>query len=314
MNFQQLEYILAVHRTKHFGKAAESCNITQATLSAMIKKLEKELSVQIFDRSRHPIQTTDDGILLLKKAEDILAKQQELFHLGQMDTGEMMGEIRLGVIPTVANSLLALFLPSLLSQHPKLKLIISEITTDEIVYQLAHNQIDFGILSTPIENLSEAYEEQILYYEAMMVYGIESSEKGFVSSKDVENKKVWLLEEGHCFRSQSMTLCKIREKKEQTENLQFKSNSFETLLNLSDQMGGLTLVPELYYNNLSARRKAKTQFFQKPIPVREISLLAIQPISKKRSMQKLAELIQGIVRPQLKTAAFKNKDLNIIGI
>ena len=314
MNFQQLEYALAVHRTKHFGKAAESCNITQATLSAMIKKLEEELSVQLFDRSRHPIQTTDDGILVLKKAEDILAKQQELFHLSQLDTGEMMGEIRLGIIPTIANSLLPLILPSIIEQHPKLKLVISEITTDEILYQLAHNQIDFGLLSTPIEDLSEAYEEQILYYEAMMVYGISETGKGFVSSKDVENKKVWLLEEGHCFRSQSMTLCKIREKKEQTENLQFKSNSFETLLNLSDQMGGLTLVPELYYNNLSKNRKAKTQFFQKPIPVREISLLAIKPISKKRSMIKLAELIQEIVKPQLKTTAFKNSDLNIIGI
>jgi|TARA_B110001469_G_C9629989_1_gene315025 LysR family hydrogen peroxide-inducible transcriptional activator len=314
MNFQQLEYVLAVHRTKHFGKAAESCNITQATLSAMIKKLEKELSILIFDRSHHPIQTTDEGNLLLKKAEDILAKQQELFQLCEMDTSEMVGEIRLGVIPTVANSLLALFLPSLLKQNPKLKLIISEITTDQILYQLSHNQLDFGILSTPIEDLSEAYEEQILYYEAMMVYGISNSEKGFVSSKDVENKKVWLLEEGHCFRSQSMTLCKIREKKEQSGNLQFKSNSFETLLNLSDQMGGLTLVPELYYNNLSSKRKSKTQFFQKPIPVREISLLAIKPISKKRSMQKLADLIQKIVQPQLKTAKFKNKDLNIIGI
>ncbi len=314
MNFQQLEYVLAVHRTKHFGKAAESCNITQATLSAMIKKLEEELSILIFDRSRHPIQTTDDGMLLLKKAEDILAKQQELFHLGQMDSGELVGEIRLGIIPTMANSLLPLFLPSLMKLHPKLKLIISEITTDEIIYQLAHNQIDFGLLSTPIENLSEAYEEQILYYEAMLVYGISETDKGFVSSKDVENKKVWLLEEGHCFRSQSMTLCKIREKKEQSENLQFKSNSFETLLNLSDQMGGLTLVPELYYNNLSDLRKAKTQFFQKPIPVREISLLAIKPISKKRSMVKLAAFIQEIVKPILTTTTFKNRDLNIIGI
>lgn len=314
MNFQQLEYALAVHRTKHFGRAAESCNITQATLSAMIKKLEDELNIQIFDRSRHPIQTTDDGMILLKTAEEILAKQQELFHLGQMDVQELVGEIRLGIIPTVANSLLPLILPSILENHPKLKLTISEITTDEILHQLAHNQIDLGLLSTPIEDLSEAYEEQILYYEAMMVYGISESDKGFVSSKDVENKKVWLLEEGHCFRSQSMTLCKVREKKEQTENLQFKSNSFETLLNLSDQMGGLTLVPELYYNNLSDQRKSKTQFFQKPIPVREISLLAIKPISKKRSMLKLAELIQGIVTPQLKTAEFKNKDLNIIGI
>ncbi len=280
MNFHQLEYVIAVHRTKHFGKAAESCNITQAIISVMIKKLEDELSVQLFDRSRHPIQTTDDGILVLKKAEDILAKQQELFHLGQLDTGEMMGEIRLGIIPTIANSLLPLILPSIIAQHPKLKLVISEITTNEILYQLAHNQIDFGLLSTPIENLSEAYKEQILYYEVIMVYGIKETDKGFVSSKDLENKKVWLLEEGHCFRSQSMTLCKIREKKEQTENLQFKSNSFETLLNLSDQMGGLTLVPELYYNNLSAPRKTKTQFFQKPIPVREISLLTIKPISK----------------------------------
>ena len=148
----------------------------------------------------------------------------------------------------------------------------------------------------------------------MMVYGINETEKGFVSSKDVENKKVWLLKEGHCFRNHIITLCKIQENKKKSENLQFKSNSFETLLNLNDQMGGLTLVPELYYNNLSDARKAKTQFFQKPIPVREISLIAIKPISKKRSMLKLAALIQEVVKPILKTNNFKNRELNIIGI
>jgi LysR family hydrogen peroxide-inducible transcriptional activator len=314
MNFQQLEYALAVKRTKHFGKAAESCNITQATLSAMIKKLEEELKVKLFDRSSHPIRPTDEGVLILKKAESILAQQQDLFEISKLENENLSGELRLGIIPTIANSLLPIILPELIRDNPNLKLIISEITTEQIISQLRHNEIDLGLLSTPIENLSDDFEEEILYYEAMMVYGILESNKGFVSSKDVENKKVWLLEEGHCFRSQSMTLCKIQEKKEKAENLQFKSNSFETLLNLSDQIGGLTLLPELYFNNLSKERKEKTKFFQKPIPVREISLLSTKPITKKRSMQQLAELIKEKVKPQLKTASYKNKDLNIIGI
>ncbi len=214
MNFQQLEYALAVHQLKHFGNAAKRCNITQATLSAMIKKLEEELILTLFDRSSHPIQTTEEGLEVLKKAKEILAKQQELFQFSTLEKDELEGELRLGIIPTVSNALLPLILPEILNQHPHLKLIISEITTNEIIQQLKNNEIDMGILSTPLSTISDQFEEQILYYEAMMVYGISSSDMAYVSSKDVENKKVWLLEEGHCFRSQSMTLCKIQEKKE----------------------------------------------------------------------------------------------------
>lgn len=314
MNFQQLEYILAVNKTKHFGKAAESCNVTQATLSAMVKKLEQELNIQIFDRSRHPITATEEGSLLIKKAENLLIRKEEIYQISKNEKEELEGEIRIGIIPTISTSLLPILLPVLIQSHPNLKLTISEITTEEIVHQLSHNKIDLGILATPLEEAEDSLVEEILFYEAMMVYGISETSKGFVSSKDVENKKVWLLEEGHCFRSQAMTLCKIREKKEKSENLQFKSNSFETLINLSDQMGGLTLVPELYYNNLPANRKKKTHFFQKPIPVREVSLVSSKPVSKKRSMLKLSELIREIIKPHLKTSEYKNKDLNIIGI
>lgn len=316
MNFQQLEYILAVHQLKHFGKAADRCNVTQATLSAMIKKLEEELNLLIFDRSRHPIQTTEEGLEVLKIAKEILIKQQDIYQLTNKEGDLLEGELRLGIIPTIANTLLPLILAPLIEQHPGLKLTISEITTDEIIHQLRQNQIDIGLLSTPIDaiNLDEQFEEQILYYEAMMVYGISSPDMSYVSSKDIESKKVWLLEEGHCFREQSMTLCKIQEKKEKSENIQFKSNSFDTLLHLSDQMGGLTLIPELYAKGLSAKKKKLTKSFQSPIPVREISLLALKPVLKKNSMSKIANLIQTIVKPRLIANQYKNKDLNIIGI
>ncbi|MBL4708981.1 MAG: LysR family transcriptional regulator [Flavobacteriales bacterium] len=314
MNFQQLEYALAVNRTKHFGRAAESCNVTQATLSAMIKKLEEEISIQLFDRSRHPITTTEEGLIVLQKAKEILAKQQELFQISQQETGALQGELRLGIIPTISNTLLPLILPRILKEHPDLKLTISEITTEEILHQLAHNQIDLGLLSTPIEEMDEMYEESILYYEAMMIYGITEENKDFVSSKDVQNKKIWLLEEGHCFRSQSMTLCNIQENKDNSENLIFKSNSFETLINLSDQMGGLTLIPELYYSSLNNDRKRKTKGFQSPIPVREISLLALKPLIKRQSMLELSKLIKDIIPPELSTKNYQNNELNIIGI
>lgn len=314
MNFHQLEYALAVDRTKHFGRAAESCNVTQATLSAMIKKLEDELSIQLFDRSRHPITTTEEGLIVLQKAKEILVKQQELFQINFQGNEILKGVLRLGIIPTISNTLLPLILPHIIKQYPDLKLIISEITTEQILHQLSHNQIDLGILSTPIEGMDEMFEESILYYEAMMIYGISEGSKAFVSSKDVQNKKVWLLEEGHCFRSQSMTLCNIQENKENSENLAFKSNSFETLINLSDRMGGLTLIPELYYKSLSDERKQKTRGFQSPIPVREVSLLALKPLVKRQSMMGLSKLIKSLIVPQLLTQNYKNNELNIIGI
>jgi len=311
MNFQQLEYALAVHEHHHFARAAESCHVTQATLSAMVKKLEEELRYKLFDRSRKPVRTTDLGYTFMEHARLILKEQEQLLTLNSKEE-PLSGLLSIGVIPTVANALLPILLPAILKDYPKLKLTVSEITTNEIKAQLSAGKIDLGILATPIED--EAFEEHILYYEPMMVYGIEGVQKNYVTSADVRNRKIWLLEEGHCFRAQAITICEIREKQLYDSNLNFKGSSFETLLNLADEFGGFTLIPELYFNGMTELQKKRTQHFKAPIPVREISLLSYKRSYENRRIEQLTALIQRLMKGRLSVENYHNKDLEIIGI
>ena len=312
MNFQQLEYAIAVHQHQHFGKAAEHCNITQATLSAMIKKLEGELEFSLFDRSKHPIKTTELGIQFMLMASEALRQRTSMLSLKASDPTELEGSLTIGIIPTIANSLLPIILPAIIEENPKLELTVSEITTENIKEQLAKDQIDLGILATPLED--DSLDETILYYEPMMIYGIDNQDKNYVTSKDIQGRKVWLLEEGHCFRQQSLTICNIQEKQLHDNHLNMKANSFETLLNLTDKFGGYTLVPELYFNDLPKNRQRKTKGFQKPLPVREVSIVSHRPLAKRKSIDLLSRRVHELVTPLLSTEKMKAKDLAIIGI
>ena len=302
---------MAVHKHKHFGIAADSCHITQATLSAMIKKLEEELKILLFDRSRKPIQTTDMGLQFIETARTILQQKELLFSLNKQSE-KLEGKLSIGIIPTVANSLLPIILPSILKENQKLQLTISEITTEEIKTQLIMDKIDIGILATPIND--KQFDEHILYYEPMMIYGILDKKKEYVNSKDIKNGNIWLLEEGHCFRNQALTICEIKEKELSPSNLNFMGSSFETLLNLTDKFGGYTLIPELYYKNMSKQKQNRTKHFQKPIPVREISIVTYRHFAKNQSIKYLSALIQKLTKTHLSTKSYKNKDLDIIGI
>lgn len=302
---------MAVHKHRHFGMAAESCHITQATLSAMIKKLESELSLKIFDRSKHPIKTTEQGERFISIARKILLHETEIQTLSKQQM-PLEGELSMGIIPTVANTLLPIILPAITGHFPKLRLKISEITTEEILQQLVMDKIDLGILATPLNN--EDFNEVILYYEPMMIYGIGDKQKNYVTSDDVKDSRIWLLEEGHCFRNQAMTICEIREKELYDHNLEFEGSSFETLLNLTDTFGGHTLIPELYYRELAVERKAKTKYFQPPIPVREISIVSYRPSVKVSAVNQLRKLISDLVSPKLSTSRYQNHELDIIGI
>ena len=311
MNFQQLEYVIAVDKAKQFWQAAEDCNVTQATLSAMVRKLEDEIGITLFDRSRKPIKTTQEGLAFIEIAKGILKQKDSLFEIKE-EKRQLKGKLSIGVIPTIATSLLPLILPTILHENPELQLKIVELTTEEIEKQLYADKIDFGILATPIAD--KDLEEHILYYEPMMVYGIFNTEKGYVTSEDVKEGQVWLLEEGHCFRNQVMTICEIKEKKLAHQNLDFRGSSFETLLNLTDQFGGYTLLPELYYSSLPAERKAKSKHFETPIPVREISLISYRQVGKTYLIEYLSEKIKSLVEPLLSTQNLQNQEMDIIGI
>lgn len=237
MNLQQLEYIVAVDQFKNFSKAAEYCYITQATLSTMIKKLEEELDIVIFDRKSNPIITTDEGQIIVDQAVKVLQETYRLKELAQKELEHFTGTIKIGIIPTIANSLLPVVLLPILGKFPDLHIEMSEITTDNIIRKLKEGTIDMGILATPLD--IDDYEEEILYYETLMVYGKFDEDTHFVIPDEIKNHRVWLLEEGNCLRNQFINLCSLKKSQSMPSNLKFDAHSFETLLNMVDQLGGL---------------------------------------------------------------------------
>jgi LysR family transcriptional regulator, hydrogen peroxide-inducible genes activator len=312
MNLQQFEYIIAVDRLKNFTRAAEQCFVTQATLSAMVKKLEEELDVIIFDRKGSPVITTEVGKEIIREAEILMRNASRIKDLASESKGLIRGTLKLGIIPTIASSLLPLVIYKLLESFPEMKLEIQELVSDEIVLQIKSGRLDAGIIATPWKD--ESIEEDILYYEALMVYGIDEIERKYILPNELIGEKIWLLEEGHCLRDQFINYCSLKKKISIPANLKFEANSFETLLNMVDQMGGLTLIPELYYRLLAHERKMKVRQFQEPLPVREISLIYHRPYAKINLIQAVGKLVKEEINPVLISNSFAKKNLQIIEI
>ena len=312
MNFQQLDYVIAVDRLKHFAMAAESCNVTQATLSGMIIKLEEQLGYKLFDRSLKPIETTENGKIFIEKALEIIKIKDEIEDINNHDN-QLKGTIVLGIIPTVASSLLPIIIPKIMDDHKNVTLEIKEITTEEIKKELQTGNIDLGILATPL--MEDKFSEEILYYEKMLVYNSNESEKKYITSNVLKNKKVWLLEEGHCFGEQTKKVCQLKEKEVNKDRLIFNGGSFETLINMVDSFGGLTLLPELYLKgNQKNITPEKIITFKKPYPVREISIVSYKTLAKEKTINILSNIIKRNINPMLETSKTKNKDLEIIGV
>lgn len=309
MNLQQIEYIVALDKYKSFSLAAEKCFITQATLSTMVKKLEEELNMVLFDRKTNPIITTDCGKEIIEEAKQLLVHSHKLKQLSSELRGKIEGELRIGVIPTIAGNLLHRILPQLLANYPKLKLIIQEITTNNIVSQLKMGELDVGIVSTPLNN--SELEEEVLYYEKLMVYGtLKNSTSKYISPKDIVDEKVWLLEQGNCLSDQIINVCSLNPKKMNSQ-LDFNPTSFDTLINIVEKLDGLTLIPELYYADLSQERKANVTDFNAPYPVREISLVFHRPYAKLRLIEALVKEIKQTIAPILQTSKLKNSEMLI---
>ena len=300
MNIQQLEYIVALDHFNNFSKAAEACFITQATLSTMVKKLEEELGVVIFDRKTNPILTTDSGKSIIEEAKKVLEHTSKIKEMAIDINQKIEGEISIGVIPTISSSLLHRLLPSLLNKYPNLHFTIEELTTKTIIQQLKSGVLDVGIISTPINQ--KELEVEILFYEKLLVYGqIKVDIKYLIPDDLAQFHQIWLLKEGHCLREQVINLCEL-EPNIIKQNLTFQPNTFDSLLNIVDTFGGLTLLPELYYNDLDTTRKSKVTPFKAPHPVREVSIVYHRPFVKQRSIQMLVKEIKEQVVKELNDA------------
>lgn len=291
MNIQQLEYILAVDQFKSFSKAADYCHVTQATLSAMVKKLEEQLDIVIFDRKASPIATTENGREILGQALQVVAHANALLDSSKSINRKMEGKVKLGVIPTIANSLLLIILKPLLEKYPALIFEIQEQTTQQLMKSLLEGKLDLGILSTPIS--TSDLETELLYKEKLVLYG--HVQKASIKKAELSQQRFFLLQDGHCLRDQIIQLCELKKNKYLPVNLRFEANTFETLLNLVDDFQGVTILPKLYAEQLSDKRRAAMIELEEGNLEREVSLCYYRPYAKWNIIKRLASDIKELV-------------------
>ena len=302
MNLQQLEYIIAVERERHFVRAAEKCFVTQATLSMMVKKLEEELGVQLFDRSQQPIKPTREGAEIVELAKNIVSQTKFIKEYARELRDEVSGELRLTVIPTLAPYLLPLFLRDFHQKFPNLKVHIREMISEDMVVALKRGDADVGILATPL-NLREI-QEYPMFYEEFFPYASESENlprKKYILPHDINPNHLWLLEEGHCLRDQLVNFCSLKKAGENDNAVRYEVGSIETLINMVDSNGGITILPKLATERLTPLQKEKLRSFALPKPAREVSLITVKDFPRKKMLLHLKEVILAAVQQKVIT-------------
>ncbi len=297
MTITQLQYVLAVAEHKNFTLAAEKCFVTQPTLSMQIQKIEEELGIQIFDRSKKPIQLTDIGQKIVTQGKNIVNEANRIQDIVDQQKGFIGGEFRLGIIPTVMPTLLPMFLSNFIKKYPKVKLIIEELNTDEIITRLNNGHLDAAIAATPLEE--EKIKEIVLYYEPFVAYIPESHvtfSKKEITIDDLNIDEILLLQDGHCFRDGIINLCKHTPAPGDGNTFQIESGSFETLIKLADEGLGTTLLPFLHTLDLSEKDKLKLRHFEEPKPAREVSLIYPKSELKIHIIDALRTTISGVIK------------------
>ena len=295
MTLQQLEYILAVARYGHFGRAAEACNVTQPTLSAMIGKLEEEIGAKLFDRNRQPICPTPVGERVVYQAREVLEQADSIKDIVLEEKQSLGGIFRVGILPTIAPYLLPRFFPQMMKKYPTLDIRVREMKTYQIKEALLQGDIDAGILAT-IEGLEE-YEQTTLFYEKYVGYVSREDalfKKEVIRTADVaSSRELWLLDEGHCFRDQMVRFCQM--KSSQTSQLAYNLGSMETFMRMVESGMGITFIPELAEMQLSDPQKELVRLFAIPIPTRELILITNKNFIRQTLLDTVVKEIQAAV-------------------
>ena len=300
-NYQYHDYYsitlcFAVAEYKNFTLAAEKCFVTQPTLSMQIQKLEDELDILIFDRSKKPILLTEVGDKIVNQAKNIVNEAVRIKDIVDQQKGYIGGEFKIGIIPTIMPTLLPMFLNNFIKKYPKVNLIIEEQTTEEIIKKLKNGHLDCAIAATPLEE--ENIKEIVLYFEPFVAYMPENHEsftKKEITIDDLDLDTILLLQDGHCFRNGILNLCK-NNKYIADSHFQLESGSFETLIKLADEGLGTTLLPFLHTLDLNDKNKTKLRAFKDPKPAREVSLIYPKNELKIHIINALRDVISGVVR------------------
>lgn len=294
MTLQQLEYIVAVYRLRHFGKAAEQCGVTQPTLSSMVQKLEDELGVRIFERSTQGVTPTAVGRLVVEQAWRVLTRARKIKEIVAEEKQSVAGEFRLGILPTIAPYLLPRFLRGLHEEYPSLDLRVMEMKTDETKRALTRGEIDAAVLVS-LDHM-EGFTQTTLYYEQFLCYvsrGNALWSRSSIRASDLGGEFLWLLDEGHCFRDQLVKFCDL--KAARRSKTMYSLGSIETFMRMVESGQGVTFIPELALSQLSESQRSLVRPFALPIPVREVVLMTTKTFVRHAVLGAVAESIRRCV-------------------
>ncbi len=310
MTITQLEYIVALDTYRHFVHAAEKCFVTQPTLSMQIQKLEDELGVKLFDRTKQPVIPTEIGTSILAQARIVLRETERIKQLIDDQIDSSVGELKIGIIPTLAPYLLPTLYTYMRSKYPDLILVVKEAITEDLVHELKNNRLDCAIVVTPLNEAS--IREDVLFYEELYVYVSQKNalaNKKFVLAKEINPEQLWLLEEGHCFRSQVLNLCELR--KNTDVYFKYETGNLETLRRMVDKSDGLTILPELAVMEINKDQMPFVKPFHAPRPAREVSLVTHRDHIKTKLIKLLKdEILNTIPKSMLQLNNKKRVEIN----
>ena len=298
ITFIQLEYITALDTYRHFATAADKCFVTQPTLSMQIKKLEEELEVVLFDRTKQPVIPTEQGKQVIAQARVVLQEAAKIKNLINDLKQQVKGVLRIGLIPTVASYLLPLFAGNFKVTYPDVELIVEEAVTEKIEKMLEQDTLDVGIVVTPLHN--NQIIEHPIYYEEMLIYhhaGHPVAQQPVIKVNEIDPNEIWLLGDGHCFRNQVINFCDLKNIKTSQLPFKFEAGSIDTLMKIIDREGGYTLIPELAALEKEGSKQIKS--FDGITPLREVSLVYTRKFAKTRLIELLAESIKQSVPGKL---------------
>lgn len=301
MTITQLQYLIAVDNHRHFARAADACFVTQPTLSMQIQKLEEELGVLLFDRSKHPVRPTSIGERIVEQARTVVHETERIHQILQEGKNQLEGPFKLGIIPTIASSLVPRFINSFHQKFPKIQLQIQELQTEKIIDKLRMDELDAGILATPLAE--KGIIEKPLYYEPFMAFIPENHRLGkesFVTNSELDVNDILLLNEGHCFRNSVLNICnKLPENG--SRPVELESGNFETLVKMSKRGFGMTLIPYLHALDLAESDQKLVKPIADPKPTREISLIYTRAELKIKVIEELSKIILNNVPEKLRS-------------
>ena len=291
MTLQQLRYIVAVDDYRHFGKAAEACGLTQSTLSLMIKKLEEELDVMLFDRDAHPITPTEMGRKVIDRAKLVLYNAEQITEMTRSEKETLSGPLRMALISTVSPVLVPGLFKYLGEHYPAISLQAEEMLTETVKDKLRKAEVDMGVVAGPVEEPD--FLEIPLYHERFLAYVSPENpdyQLESITTQRLFKQPIWIIRDG----LRQLLPDDLKEGKFTYERF-FEGGRVGILIQVVNENGGLTIIPETHTGFILYSRQHCLRPIVDPVPTRTISLVIRRDYIHQAKLNAIAEAVRHII-------------------